>query len=58
LSNIKLKLLIEPELATEEEHIYAKVIQKSHVDEHLFLLRFPDVPLKMIAILNVLCQPG
>jgi adenylate cyclase len=26
LSNIKLKLLIEPKLATEEEHIYAKVI--------------------------------
>ncbi len=58
LSNIKLKLLIEPKLATEEEYIYAKVIQQSHVDEHLFLLRFTAVPLKVIAILNALCQPG
>ncbi|MHC5594879.1 MAG: hypothetical protein ACYTXC_02725 [Nostoc sp.] len=39
LSNLKLKLLIEPKLATEEEDIYVKVIQESDVDEHLFLLR-------------------
>lgn len=67
LSNLKLKLLIEAELATEEEHIYAKVIQQSHVDEHLFLLRFTavppkamsdDKPLGIYAILNALRQPG
>ncbi|MCC5664436.1 hypothetical protein LC653_11045 [Nostoc sp. CHAB 5784] len=67
LSNIKLKLLNELKLATEEEHIYAKVIQQSNLDEHLFLLRFTAVPLKAMsdgkplgvyAILNALCQPG
>ncbi len=66
LSNLKLKLLIEAELATEEEHIYAKVIQQSNVDEHLFLLRFTavppramsdDKPLGVYAILNALRQP-
>ncbi|MBE8989529.1 CHASE2 domain-containing protein [Nostoc sp. LEGE 12450] len=57
LSNLKLKLLIEAEMATEEEHIYAKVIQQSNVDEHLFLLRFTAVPPKAIAILNALRQP-
>ncbi|MEH1976138.1 MAG: hypothetical protein V7L02_23565 [Nostoc sp.] len=46
LSNLKLKLLIEAEMATEKEHIYAKVIQQSHVDKHLFLLRFTAVPQK------------
>lgn len=35
LSNLKLKLLIEAELSIEE-HIYAKVIQQSYVDEYLF----------------------
>lgn len=67
LSNLKLKLLIETGLATEEEHIYAKVIQQSNVDEHVFLLRFTavlpkamsdDKPLGVYAILNALCQPG
>lgn len=67
LSNLKLKLLIEAEMATEEEYIYAKVIQQSHVDEHLFLLRFTAVPLKAMsddkplgvyAILNALRQLG
>lgn len=66
LSNLKLKLLIEVEMATEE-HIYAKVIQQSHVDEHLFLLRFTAVPPKAMsdnkplgvyAILNTLRQLG
>ncbi|MEH2283564.1 MAG: adenylate/guanylate cyclase domain-containing protein [Nostoc sp.] len=57
LSNLKLKLLIETEMPTEEEHIYAKVIQQSHVDEHLFLLRFTAVPPKADAILNALRQP-
>ncbi len=58
LSNLKLKLLLEPKLATEEEYIYAKVIQQSHVDEHLFLLRFTAVPPKASAILNTLRQSG
>ena len=58
LSNLKLKLLIEPKLATEEEHIYTKAIQQSHVDEHLFLLRFTAVLLKAMAILNALRQAG
>jgi adenylate cyclase len=57
LSNLKLKLLIEAEMPTEEEHIYAKVIQQSNVDEHLFLLRFTAVPPKAIAMLNALRQP-
>lgn len=47
LSNLKLKLLIEAEMATEQEHIYAKVIEQSDVDEHLFLLRFTAVPPKL-----------
>ncbi|MEH2294216.1 hypothetical protein [Nostoc sp.] len=58
MSNLKLKLLIDAKLVTEEEDIYAKVIQQSNVDEHLFLLRFTDVPPKTIAILNALRQPG
>jgi adenylate cyclase len=57
LSNLKLKLLIEAEMATEEEHIYAKVIQQSNVDKHLFLLRFTAVPPKAMAMLNALRQP-
>ncbi len=67
LSNLKLKLLIEPKLDTEEEHIYAKVIQQFYVDEHLFLLWFTAVSpkamsdnklLDVYAILNALRQPG
>ncbi|MEH1812297.1 MAG: adenylate/guanylate cyclase domain-containing protein [Nostoc sp.] len=66
LSNLKLKLLIEAEMATEED-IYAKVIEQSNVDEHLFLLRFTavppkamsgDKPLGVYAILNALRQLG
>ncbi|WP_414515794.1 CHASE2 domain-containing protein [Nostoc sp. PCC 9305] len=57
LSNLKLKLLIEAEMATEED-IYAKVIEQSNVDEHLFLLRFTAVPPKADAILNALRQAG
>jgi adenylate cyclase len=56
LGNLKLKLLIAAEVATEEEHIYAKVIRQSNVDEHIFLLRFTAVPPKAIAILNALRQ--
>lgn len=52
LNNLKLKLLIEA------EHIYAKVIQQSNVDEDLFLLRFTSVTPKAMAILNALRQPG
>ncbi|MEH2317047.1 hypothetical protein [Nostoc sp.] len=50
--------MIEAKLFTEEEYIYAKVSQQSNVDEHLFLLRFTDVPPKAMAILNALRQPG
>ncbi|WP_190241042.1 CHASE2 domain-containing protein [Nostoc sp. 'Peltigera membranacea cyanobiont' 210A] len=57
LSNLKLKLLIEAVMATEED-IYAKVIEQSHVDEHLFLLRFTAVPPKANAVLNALRQMG
>lgn len=58
LSDIKLKLLSELKLATEEEHIYAKVIPKSNLDEHLFLLQFTVLLLKAMVILNALCQAG
>ncbi|MBN3959417.1 adenylate/guanylate cyclase domain-containing protein [Nostoc sp. NMS8] len=58
LSNLKLKLLIEAEMSIEEEYIYAKVIQQSNIDEHLYLLRFTAVPPKAIAILNTLRQLG
>ncbi|MDF5736047.1 hypothetical protein [Nostoc sp.] len=46
MSNLKLKLLIEAKLVTEEEYIYAKVIQQSNVDEHLFLLGLQIFPQK------------
>ncbi|MFN6567411.1 adenylate/guanylate cyclase domain-containing protein [Dendronalium sp. ChiSLP03b] len=55
LSNLKLKLLIEPELPPGEENLYAKVIKK--VDESVFLIRFTAIPPKAIAVLNALCQP-
>ncbi|MEH2423398.1 MAG: hypothetical protein V7K48_21545 [Nostoc sp.] len=66
LINLKLKLLIEPGLAIEE-HIYAKVSQQSNVDEHLFLLQFIAISLKIMSddklldiytILNALRQLG
>ncbi|WP_375505056.1 hypothetical protein [uncultured Nostoc sp.] len=58
LSDIKLKLLSELKLATEEEHIYTKVIQQSNLDEHLFLLQFTVFLPKAMVILNALCQAG
>ncbi|MEH1852066.1 MAG: hypothetical protein V7L11_10360 [Nostoc sp.] len=67
LSNLKLKLLIEAEMSIEEEYIYAKVIQQSNIDGHLYLLRFTtvppkamsdDKPLGVYAILNTLRQLG
>lgn len=54
LSNLKLKLLIEPELPIGEEILYAKVIKK--VDESIFLIRFTAIPPKAIAVLNALRQ--
>ncbi|WP_155745499.1 adenylate/guanylate cyclase domain-containing protein [Scytonema sp. UIC 10036] len=54
LSNLKLKLLIEAELATEEKYFYAKVIKQSEVDGYEFLIRFTAIPPKAIAVLNTL----
>ncbi|MBD2384834.1 CHASE2 domain-containing protein [Cylindrospermum sp. FACHB-282] len=56
LSNLKLKLLTEPELPTEDADIYAKVIKQSTVDQHHYLIRFTAVPPKAIALLNALRQ--
>ncbi|MBW4677273.1 MAG: adenylate/guanylate cyclase domain-containing protein [Desmonostoc geniculatum HA4340-LM1] len=56
LSNLKLKLLIEPELGTEQEHIYAKVIKQIDVDKHVFLIRFTAIPPKAIAFFETLRQ--
>ncbi|PHJ56361.1 adenylate cyclase [Nostoc linckia z18] len=56
LSNLKLKLLIEAESTTEEEHIYAKVIKQIDVENQLFLIRFTAIPPKAIALLNSLRQ--
>ncbi|MBD2597586.1 adenylate/guanylate cyclase domain-containing protein [Nostoc spongiaeforme FACHB-130] len=50
LNNLKLKLL-NTELSTEED-IYAKVMKKSEVDEHLVTIRFTSVPPKAIAVLE------
>ncbi|GBE94244.1 CHASE2 domain-containing protein [Nostoc cycadae] len=50
LNNLKLKLL-DTELTTEED-IYAKVMKKSDVDEHIVTIRFTSVPPKAIAILE------
>ncbi|AFZ26622.1 putative transmembrane sensor domain protein [Cylindrospermum stagnale PCC 7417] len=54
LSNLKLKILTEPELLTEDADIYAKVIKQSTVDEHHWLIRFTAVPPKAIAFLKAL----
>ncbi|MDZ8183564.1 MAG: adenylate/guanylate cyclase domain-containing protein [Nostoc sp. ChiSLP02] len=58
LSNLKLKLLIEPELTAEGEQIYAKVIKQTDADKQLFLIRFTAIPPKAIAFLNALRQSG
>ncbi|MBD2458159.1 adenylate/guanylate cyclase domain-containing protein [Nostoc sp. FACHB-87] len=50
LNNLKLKLL-NTELTTEE-FIYAKVMKKSDLDEHLVTIRFTSVPPKAIAVLE------
>jgi len=50
LNNLKLKLL-DSEITTEE-FIYAKVMKKSGVDEHIVTIRFTSVPPKAIAILK------
>jgi len=50
LNNLKLKLL-NTELTTEE-FIYAKVMKKSDIDEHIVTIRFTSVPPKAIAILE------
>ncbi|MGM3306013.1 CHASE2 domain-containing protein [Anabaena sp. WFMT] len=47
LTNIKLKLLTETALFTEEPDIYGKVMKKSAVDNH-FLIRFTGIPPKGI----------
>ncbi len=50
-NNLKLKLLIDSELITEEEYIYAKVIKKFDLDEHIVMIQFTSLSLKAIAIL-------
>jgi adenylate cyclase len=54
LSNLKLKLLTEPELPTEDADIYAKVIKQSTGDEDYCRIRFTAVPPKAIALLKAL----
>ncbi|MCC5636888.1 adenylate/guanylate cyclase domain-containing protein [Nostoc sp. CHAB 5844] len=55
LNNLKLKLL-DSELTTQEEFIYAKVMKKSDVDEHIVMIRFTSVPPKAIAVLDKLMK--
>ncbi|MBE9210295.1 adenylate/guanylate cyclase domain-containing protein [Nostoc sp. LEGE 06077] len=50
LNNLKLKLL-NTELSTEED-IYAKVMKKSDIDEHIVTIRFTSLPPKAIAVLE------
>jgi adenylate cyclase len=57
-NNLKLKLLIAADLATEEKYFYAKVIKKSDIDQHHFLIRFTAIPPKAIALLNTLRESG
>ncbi|MBD2437946.1 CHASE2 domain-containing protein [Nostoc sp. FACHB-110] len=52
--NLKLKLLTA-ELTTEE-FIYAKVMKKSDIDEHIVIICFTSVPPKAIAILDKLIK--
>ncbi|MBU7585897.1 MAG: adenylate/guanylate cyclase domain-containing protein [Nostoc sp. TH1S01] len=54
LNNLKLKLL-DTELTTEE-FIYAKVIKKSDIDEHIVTIRFTSLPPKAIALLDKLMK--
>ncbi|MBD2294707.1 adenylate/guanylate cyclase domain-containing protein [Anabaena sphaerica FACHB-251] len=44
LTNIKLKLLTETAIFTEEPDIYAKVMKKFDVPENHFLIRFTGIP--------------
>lgn len=44
LSNLKLKLLIEADLETEEKYFYAKVIKQSGDSGYHFLIRFTAIP--------------
>ena len=53
-SNLKLKLLIESESATDLGHFYAKVIRKLDADEHYFLIRFTAMSPEIVSVLNVL----
>jgi adenylate cyclase len=46
LTNIKLKLLTETSVFTEEPDIYAKVMKKADVAENHFLIRFTGIPPK------------
>ncbi|WP_413171559.1 CHASE2 domain-containing protein [Anabaena azotica] len=46
LTNIKLKLLTETAIFTEEPDIYAKVVKKFDVPENHFLIRFTGIPPK------------
>lgn len=56
LSNLKMKLSNASEIAPGDGDIYAKVLNKSTVDEHHFLIRFTAVPPKVAAILDTLRQ--
>ncbi|MEA5513615.1 adenylate/guanylate cyclase domain-containing protein [Nodularia sp. UHCC 0506] len=51
-SNLKLKLLIESESATDLGHFYAKVIRKLDFDGHHFLIRFTAIPPEITSVLN------
>ncbi|NET72398.1 MAG: adenylate/guanylate cyclase domain-containing protein, partial [Sphaerospermopsis sp. SIO1G2] len=52
LTNIKLKLLTETALFTEEPDIYAKVVKECHLEANYFLIRFTGIPSKALQRLN------
>ncbi|MBW4561827.1 MAG: adenylate/guanylate cyclase domain-containing protein [Mojavia pulchra JT2-VF2] len=58
LTNIKIKLLNAPEITPGDGDLYAKVIKKSTVDKHHFLIRFTAVPPKVTQILDTFRQHG
>ncbi|GAB1542022.1 hypothetical protein NUACC21_46950 [Scytonema sp. NUACC21] len=49
-SNLKLKLLIDTELATEEKYFYAKVVKQCEVDGYHFLISFTAISPRAIEV--------
>jgi adenylate cyclase len=53
-SNLKLKLLIDAPLTTEEKYLYAKVVKQSDADRRHFLISFTAISLNASAVLRTL----